>query len=79
MEDKSTLIDEFIITRADNGLMLTSKDWVQVIEDTHSNDSSNDNIVEEIGKLFHDMIKLNMDCLKASIIKVKIESTKVDI
>ncbi len=73
------MTDELIITAADNGIMLTGEDWVQVIENTHSNDDARyDNLIMELGKIFNDMIDRAVDQEIANTVKVKIEITKVE-
>ncbi len=71
--------DELTITAADNGIMLTGEDWVQVIENTHSNDDARyDNLILELGKIFNSMIDRAVDQEIANTVKVKIEITKVE-
>ncbi len=73
------MTDELTITAADNGVMLTGEDWVQVIENTHTTDDARyDNLILELGKLLHDMIDDTMNQEIANTVKVKIEITKVE-
>ncbi len=68
---------ELTITAADNGIMLTDEDWVQVIENTHDKDGADyDNVITELGKLFYKMINNAIDQEMISSVKVKIEITK---
>ncbi len=71
--------DEFTITAADNGVMLTGEDWVQVIENTHTTDDARyDNLILELGKLLKDMIDDAMDQEITNTVKVKMKITKVE-
>ncbi len=71
--------DEFTITAADNGIMLTGEDWVQVIENTHTTDDARyDNLILELGKLLKDMIDDAMDQEITNTVKVKMKITKVE-
>ncbi len=71
--------EEFTITAADNGVMLTGEDWAQVIENTYSNnDARYDNLILELGKLFKDLIDQTMNQEFANTVKVKVEITKVE-
>lgn len=72
------MTDELTITAADNGIMLTGENWVQVIENTHTTDARYDNLILELGKLLHDMIDDAMNQEIANTVKVKIEITKVE-
>lgn len=73
------MTEELIITAVDNGIMLTGEDWVQVIENTHSNDDARyDNLIMELGKIFNDMIDRAVDQEIVNTVKVKIEITKVE-
>ncbi len=73
------MTDELTITAADNGVMLTGEDWVQVIENTHTTDDAKyDNLILELGKLLKDMIDDAMNQEMANTVKVKIEITKVE-
>lgn len=71
--------EEFIITAADNGIMLEGEDWAQVIENTHNTDDARyDNLITELGKLLHDMIDDAINQEIADKVKVKIEITKAE-
>ncbi len=73
------MTEELTITAADNGLMVTSEEWVQVIENTHNEDGADlDNITTKLGKLFYKMIDNAMYEELANTVKVKIEITKVE-
>ncbi len=73
------MTEEFTITAADNGVMLTGEDWAQVIENTYSdNDARYDNLILELGKLFKDLIDQTMNQEMANTVKVKVEITKVE-
>lgn len=72
------MTDELTITAADNGIMLTGENWVQVIENTHTTDARYDNLILELGKLLHDMIDDAMNQEIANTVKVKIDITKVE-
>ncbi len=73
------MTDELTITAADNGIMLTGEDWVQVIENTHATDDRRyDNLILELGKIFKSWIDDVMNQEIANTVKVKIEITKVE-
>ncbi len=73
------MTDELTITAADNGIMLTGEDWVQVIENTHYKDGVGyDNLNVELGKIFKSWIDDVMNQEIANTVKVKIEITKVE-
>lgn len=68
---------ELTIQAADNGLLISGEDWVQVIENTHNVDGVGyDNLIKELGKLLHSEIDYAMNREIANIVKVKIEITK---
>ncbi len=71
------MTEELTITTADNGIMVTGEEWVQVIENTHNKDGvGRDNLILELGKMLHDMIDNAMNEEIANTVKVKIEITK---
>ncbi len=73
------MTEELTITAADNGIMVTGEEWVQVIENTHNKDGvGRDNLILELGKMLHDMIDNAMNEELANTVKVKIEITKVE-
>ena len=68
---------ELTIQAADNGMLVSGEDFVQVIENTHNADGVGyDNIIQELGKLLHDEIIAAMNREIENIVKVKIEITK---
>lgn len=65
------------VQAADNGMLVSGEDFVQVIENTHNADGVGyDNIIQELGKLLHDEIIAAMNREIENIVKVKIEITK---
>ena len=70
--------EEMIITQADNGIMVESEEYVQVIEDTHQGEKQNANLIRELGKIFHSLILDTMNSELANKVKVKIEIIKKD-
>ncbi len=70
--------EEMVITQADNGIMVESEEYVQVIEDTHQREKQNANLIRELGKIFHGLILDTMNSELANKVKVKIEITKKD-
>lgn len=68
---------ELTIQAADNGLMVSGEDFVQVIENTHNPDGAGfDNLTKELGKLLYAEIEYAMNSEIANIVKVKIEIGK---
>ncbi len=71
------MTEELTIQAADNGMLVSSDEWTAVIENTHSrNEETNDNLIAELGKIFHGIINENMNQMMANIVRVKIEITK---
>ncbi len=67
------------IQEADNGIMVSSEEWVQVIESTHNKDGVGyDNLIMELGKLFKDLLEETMNQELANIVNVEIDITKVE-
>ena len=70
---------ELTVQAADNGMLVSGEDFVQVIENTHNADGVGyDNIIQELGKLLHDEINAAMNRETENIVKVKIEITKAE-
>jgi len=68
---------ELTVQAADNGMLVSGEDFVQVIENTHNADGVGyDNLITELGKLLHDEINAAMNREIENIVKVKIEITK---
>ena len=68
---------ELTVQAADNGMLVSGEDFVQVIENTHNKDGVGyDNLITELGKLLHDEINAAMNAEIENIVKVKIEITK---
>ena len=68
---------ELTIQAADNGLLISGEDFVQVIENTHNTDGVGyDNLIKELGKLLHSEIDYAMNAEITNTVKVKIEITK---
>lgn len=73
------MTEEYTIQAADNGMLVSSEDWVSVIENTHNTDGvGNDNLIKELGKILHEAILHTMNSELANIVRVKIEIDKVD-
>ena len=68
---------ELTIQAADNGMLVSGEDFVQVIENTHNADGVGyDNLITELGKLLKSEIEYAMNAEIENIVKVKIEITK---
>lgn len=68
---------ELTVQAADNGMLVSGEDFVQVIENTHNKDGVGyDNLITELGKLLKAEIECVMDSELENIVKVKIEITK---
>ena len=73
------MTEEYTIQAADNGMLVSSEDWVSVIENTHNTDGvGNDNLIKELGKILHEAILHTMNSELANIVRVKIEIDKVE-
>lgn len=73
------MTEEYTIQAADNGMLVSSEDWVSVIENTHNADGvGNDNLIKELGKILHEAILHTMNTELANIVRVKIEIDKVE-
>lgn len=73
------MTEDITIHLADNGIMMTGEEFVQVIEDTHNTDGiGHDHVIKELGKLLHDDIMCVADNELTNIIKVRIEITGGD-
>lgn len=49
--------DNWTIEQADNGMIVRADDFVQVIEDTHTDNSkSRDNLIHQLGAILYDDI-----------------------
>lgn len=68
---------ELTVQAADNGMLVSGEDFVQVIENTHKADGVGyDNIINELGKLLHDEIIAAMNREIENVVRLKIEITK---
>ena len=68
---------ELTIQAADNGMLVSGEDFVQVIENTHNADGVGyGNLITELGKLLKSEIEYAMNSELENIVKVKIEITK---
>lgn len=73
------MTEEYTIQAADNGMLVSTDEWVGVIENTHvDKGTGNENLIKELGKIFHDAIRYAMDSELANIVRVKIEIDKVE-
>lgn len=71
------MTEELTIQAADNGMLVATDEWVAVVENTHTrNEEANDNLITELGKIFHGIINGGMNQMTANIVRVKIEITK---
>lgn len=68
------MTDEIVITHANNGFIVESEDYIQVIENTQKKEY----VIKELGKIFHDLLLNTMNAELANRVKVKIEIIKAD-
>lgn len=70
---------EITITDADNGIMIETEESVRVIENTHTGSvADKDNVIRELGKIFHGEIMETMNNELSGKIKVNIEISKAE-
>ena len=68
---------ELTVQAADNGMLVSGEDFVQVIENTHFKGGVGyDNLITELGKLLKTEIEYAMNAEIENMVKVKIEITK---
>jgi hypothetical protein len=73
------MTEEYTIQAADNGMLVSTDEWVGVIENTHvDKGTGNENLIKELGKIFHDAILHTMNTEWTNIVRVKIEIDKVE-
>lgn len=73
------MTEEYTIQAADNGMLVSSDDWVSVIENTHvDKGTGNENLIRELGKILHEAILNTMNRELVNIVRVKIEIDKAE-
>lgn len=71
--------DVFTIHQADNGIMLKSDEYVEVMEDTHNADGKGkDNLYLNLGKYLYSMIECAMNREIANDVQVELNITKIE-
>lgn len=71
--------DVFTIHQADNGIMLKSDEYVEVIEDTHNADGKGkDNLYLNLGKYLYSLVKGTMDEEITTNVQVELNITKTE-
>ena len=71
--------DLFTIHQADNGIMLKSDEYVEVIEYTHNPDGKGkDNLYLNLGRYLNSMIECAMDRETANNVQVELDITKIE-
>ncbi len=71
--------DLFTIHQADNGIMLKSDEYVEVIEYTHNPDGKGkDNLYLNLGRYLYSMIECAMDRETANNVQVELDITKIE-
>lgn len=71
--------DEWTIEQADNGMIVRASDFVQVIEDSHTDNSKNrDNLIKELGNMLYADIIQVMDGEITNIVNVTIKVERND-
>lgn len=73
---KDKIKTELTIHLADNGMMVSSEDYIEVFEDTHViGGKSKDNLVHQLGKILYSEIKYAMDDMISNKVKLSLEFT----
>ena len=71
--------DVFTIHQADNGIMLKSDEYVEVMEDTHNADGKGkDNLYQRLDRTFYDFVTNTMDAEITNKVQVEINITKAE-
>ncbi len=71
--------DVFTIHQADNGIMLKSDEYVEVIEDSHEpNGKGKDNLYLNLGKYLYSMIECAMNREAVNNVQVELNITKAE-
>lgn len=71
--------DVFTIHQADNGIMLKSDEYVEVIEDCHEPDGKGkDNLYLNLEKYLYSMIECAMNREIANNVQVELDITKIE-
>lgn len=71
------MIDVFTIHQADNGIMLKSDEYVEVMEDTHNADGK-DNLYQRLGRYLYSLVKGTMDEEMSNSVQVELNITKTE-
>lgn len=71
--------DVFTIHQADNGIMLKSDEYVEVMEDTHNADGKGkDNLYQRLGRYLYCLIECAMNREAANNVQVELNITKAE-
>lgn len=71
--------DVFTIHQADNGIMLKSDEYVEVIENSHETDGKGkDNLYLNLGKYLYSMIECAMNRKITNNVQVELNITKIE-
>ena len=71
--------DVFTIHQADNGIMLNSDEYVEVMEDTHNADGKGkDNLYQRLGRYLYSLIKDAMNREVSNNVQVELNITKIE-
>ena len=71
--------DVFTIHQADNGIMLKSDEYVEVMEDTHNPDGNGkDNLYLNLGRYLYSVVECAMDRETANNVQVELNITKIE-
>lgn len=71
--------DLFTIHQADNGIMLKSDEYVEVIENSHEPDGKgNDNLYLNLGRYLYCVIEVAMSREEANNVQVELNITKIE-
>lgn len=71
--------DVFTIHQADNGIMLKSDEYVEVMEDTHNPDGKGkDNLYQRLGRYLYSLVKGTMDEEMSNSVQVELNITKAE-
>lgn len=71
--------DVFTIHQADNGIMLKSDEYVEVMEDTHNADGKGkDNLYQRLGRYLYSLIKGAMNREVSNNVQVELNITNIE-
>ena len=70
--------NEHLLGTTDNGIMLKSDEYVEVMEDTHNADGKGkDNLYQRLGRYLYSLVKGTMDEENTTNVQVELNITKI--